>query len=182
MGRCFGIVDAKVAEANFFLGCLEQAGTNFFKARCYFSAYVASARSITYAIQASISDVPGFDQWYGVQQARLRGNPLSRFFHEARVQDHHVGVNLVAGGSSIHSPSGPRITYHFASTGTDVPPPEEDVVEACKKNLTSLVALVYDCYCHFGDLINPHHYFTAESFERNGLRGLIPKSGRSRHL
>ena len=169
MARSFGIVDAKVAEANFFLGCLEEAGANFFKARCYFSAYISSARSITYAIQASIKEVPGFEEWYDHHQEILRRDPLSRFFHEARVQDHHVGLNLVAGGSLIHSQSGPRNLYHFASTGTMALPPEDDVVEACKKNLASLVALVYDCYRHFGDLINPHHYYTKECFEKNGL-------------
>lgn len=170
MSRSFGIVDAKVAEANFFLGELESAGTNFFKARCYFSAFVSSARSITYAMQVSIRDLPGFDEWYGGQQAALRADKLARFFHEARIEDQHRGGNLVSGGCAERGSNGDlRITYHFASYGTKARPPETDVLTACRHYLTVLVSLVFDCYGRFGDFIDPYQYYTDEAFSRRGL-------------
>ena len=170
MSRSFGIVDAKVAEANFFLESLAEAGANFFKGRCYFSAFVTSARSITYAMQAAINDLPGFNEWYAEQQAALRSDDIARFFSEARVLDHHVGVNLVAGGSMTRESDGTlRITHHFASDSTRAPVPQMDVNEACLHYLRALVALVFACYCRFGELIDPHEYYTAEAFGRRGL-------------
>jgi len=170
MSRSFGIVDAKVAKANFFLGCLAEAGTNFFEARCYFSAFVSSARSITYAIQAAIGDLPEFNDWYAQEQAALRSDDIARFFNEARVLDHHVGINLVGGGSMMQQADGTlRITQHFASESTKTPAPQMDVVQACRRYLTVLVALVFACYCRFGELIDPHQYYTAEAFGDRGL-------------
>ena len=170
MSRSFGIVDAKVAEASFFLRRLAEAGTNFFEARCYFSAFVSSARSITFAIQAAIDDVPGFKEWYAEAQAALRSDDTARFFNEARVLDQHVGINLVRGGSMRHEPDGTLgITHHFASDSTKAPAPETDVITACRRYLTALVALVFSCYCRFGDLIDPHEYYTAKAFARRGL-------------
>ncbi len=169
MSRSFGIVDSKVAEANFFLKSLKEAGSDFFKVRCYFSAFVSSARAITYAIQASIGDLPGFDEWYAKQQESLRSNPLARFFHEARVADHHRGVNLVSGGEAISDADGLRILHYFATTGTGVPPPNTDVATACFDYLTALIAIVYACYSQFGELIGPEQYYTEEVFASRGL-------------
>ncbi|MCP4250133.1 MAG: hypothetical protein GY778_24080 [bacterium] len=170
MSRSFGIVDGKVAEASFFLESFAEAGTNFFKRRCYFSAFVASARSITYAMQAAMKELPGFDEWYAEQQAALRSDGIARFFHEARRLDHHVGVNLVAGGSMTCEADGiQRITHHFASDSTKAPVPQMDVYEACVHYFKALVALVFACYCRFGESIDPHDYYTAEAFGRRGL-------------
>lgn len=169
MKRSFGIVDAKVAEANYFLRCLDDAGDNFFKARCYFSAFISSARSITLAIQASLGDLPGFHDWYAEQQGILRLDPVARFFHEARRLDHHLGFNAVAGGEVSSGEDAPRIVYHFTSTGIKNPSPETDVVKAGREYLSILIALVFRCYERFGDLIGPETYYSAESFASRGL-------------
>ena len=71
MDRHFGLVDAKVAEANFFLQQLAGSEANFFTARCYFSPFLSSARSITFALQAVMSGVDGFLEWYKNHQAIL---------------------------------------------------------------------------------------------------------------
>ena len=169
MSRSFGLVDAKVAEANFFFKLLKEAGLNFFHVRCYFSAFVSSSRSITYAMQASIEDVPGFREWYAIRQKALRSNPLSRFFHEARVSDHHLGVNIVSGGEVIAEQGGHKVLHYFASTGTDTPPPHTDVVTACHKYLTALIEIVYECYVQFGKYIDPYQYYSKEAFCSRGL-------------
>ena|SRR5215207_5807717 len=77
MPRSFGLVDDKVLEADFFLNQLAAAGLNFFAARCYFSAFVSSARTVTFALQASMTGIDGFDTWYAAQQSALRMNVLA---------------------------------------------------------------------------------------------------------
>lgn len=61
MARCFGVVEEKIGEADFFLDrlveCAEQAA--FVEARYYFSAFASAARSVTLALQASLSGVEG---------------------------------------------------------------------------------------------------------------------------
>src|SRR5262245_58858219 len=102
--RSFGLVDDKLEEADFFLNELIAAKGNFYRARHLFSAFVSAARSVTFALQGSLSDAPGFAEWYKVRQTELRKNPLARFFHECRTDAQHLGMNPVAGGSS--GPSG----------------------------------------------------------------------------
>ena len=63
MARSFGLVDQKVAEADFFLKKLKEAGFDFFAARCYANAFTTAARTVTYAIQAVMKLVPGFAEW-----------------------------------------------------------------------------------------------------------------------
>jgi hypothetical protein len=169
MSRSFGIVDAKVAEANFFLKSMKEVGSNFFKVRCYFSAFISSSRSITYAIQASIGDLPGFDDWYIKQQEALRSNQLARFFHDARIADHHIGINLVSGGEVTSELGSPHILHYFAKTESDTPSPDTDVVTACQQYLTALIAIVYACYIQFGDYINPDQYYNEEVFASHGF-------------
>jgi uroporphyrinogen-III synthase len=41
-----------VAEADFFLKKLKEAGFDLFAVRCYTNAFTTAARSVTYAIQA----------------------------------------------------------------------------------------------------------------------------------
>ena len=62
--RSFGLVDHKIAEAEFFFTEISKCGFNFFAFRCYVSAFVSSTRSVTFAIQASLRGLVGFDGWY----------------------------------------------------------------------------------------------------------------------
>jgi hypothetical protein len=99
----------------------------------------------------------------------LRSNQLPRFFHEARISDHHIGVNLVSGGEMKKENGQIRIGLNFDSGGTETPAPKTDVVSACKQYLTELIKIVYECYEQFGHLIEPGQYYSEENFAHLGL-------------
>jgi len=163
--RSFDLVDYKVAEAEFFLQCLESSGADFFAAGCYFSAFVAAARSTTFALQAVLSSAPAFRGWYSHHQNRLRNDPVARFFHEVRTVNQHIGTSPVRGGSG--GPGKPW-TYHFSPCDDFPSVPDLDVVAACRDYMSLIVGIVFDCYVVFGELIDPHQYYTHEAFARRG--------------
>lgn len=165
MARSFSLVHQKVAEADFFLKKLKEAGFNFFAARCYASAFTTAARTVTYAMQTVMKPVQGFAEWYTQRQEELKADPTTRFFHQLRTISHHVGENLVSGGSG-----GPNqdTRYWFMPT-KDIPEvPQEDVVAACTRYMAKLVDLVYRCYIDFGPESNAHQRYTAEHFAKLG--------------
>ncbi len=71
--RSFDLVDLKVAEAEFFLKRLRRTRRDFFAVQCHFSAFVSAARSVTYSLQAVLSDRPGFKEWYESHQTAIEG-------------------------------------------------------------------------------------------------------------
>jgi len=164
MPRSFSLVDHRLAETDFFLKKLSTE-CDFFAARCYLSAFVASARAVTYALQAVMKPVPGFADWYGDRQLELKGSPTAQFFHRFRRVNHHIGENLLSRGSS-----GPdRIVQYWFAPTKDVPEvPKEDVVTACRLYMDALVRIVYQCYADFGTEINAHQHYTAEHFSSLG--------------
>lgn len=165
MARSFSLVDQKLAEADFFLKKLKEAGFNFFAARCYVSAFTTAARTVTYAIQAVMKPVPEFADWYTQRQEELKADSTARFFHQLRTISHHVGENLVSGGSG-----GPNLStrYWFMPTKDLSKVPQEDVVTACTRYMAKLVDLVYRCCTDFGPEINAHQHYTAEHFAKLG--------------
>ncbi len=159
-GRKFSLVDGKVAEAEFFLRKISEVGLDFFVARCYVSAFVNSMRTVTYAIQAVLKNQEGFEEWYGKHQTELKQNPICRFFHNFRRVDHHVGENVVQGGSM----NAGVIQLWFGPT-TDIPEvPTEDAVTCCKRYFINILHVVFDCYAEFGFIIDARQYYTAEHF------------------
>jgi len=93
MSQSFGIVEEKLREAEFFLDELCKTNRRSFQAQCFFSAFASAARSVTLALQATMSDVDGFSDWYEQAQARLKLDPLARFFVEIRNDSIHKGLN-----------------------------------------------------------------------------------------
>ncbi len=136
--RSFSLVDHKVAEADFFLDAIAEAGTNFFAAQCFVSAFTSAMRSITYAMQAVLADLPGFRDWYGRQQAQLRDDPICRFFHQFRRVNHHIGDNLVTGGS-FSADTGTRYWFHATREVKEVP--GTDVLDAYRTYFVRILAL-----------------------------------------
>lgn len=163
--RTFGLVDHKIAEADFFLEKISECGYDFFAVRCYVSAFVASARSVTFSIQSVLRELDGFDSWYKKYQQQLQEDPLARFFHEFRRVNQHIGENLVNGGSG--GPNSP-VKYWFSGTCDVTEIPDYDVETSCRKYMISIVSLVYDCYIEFGPYIDAHQRYTAEYFESIG--------------
>lgn len=166
MARSFGLVDYKVQEAEFFLEEVHRRHSkkNFKEVQFGVSAFVSAARSVTFAMQASLKGEPEFDAWYSPRQEALRQDALSRFFHDFRTVTQHIGENVVSGGYQ----SNKGTLYYFVPC-KDLPTvPDLDVITACDTYFKSVLELVFDCYVHLRNVVDGQWYFTAENFERLG--------------
>jgi hypothetical protein len=173
MGRSFQIVEYKVAETDFFLDKIEDAtyGFKLFEARNFISAFLSSSRSITFAIQASISDLPDFQGWYESQQEFMRQNKLGKYFLEARNLSQKVGYYPICNGRTYRDDkNNQRVEYHFDNFTKELSEfvPEDDVLTACKKYFTMLLTVVFNCYQTFGTIIDPEQYFSFENIRKTG--------------
>lgn len=167
MSRSFGLVDYKVQEAEYFLLELRRLSEGFHFGSVQFvaSAFVSAARSITFAMQASLKGIATFDTWYEGRQAILRSNPLAKFFHDFRTVTQHLGINVVSAGTS----SADGIHFYFVPCSDLRYVPEKDVVSASESYFRLVLELVYDCYVHMGPIVNGQLYFTAEHFASRGM-------------
>lgn len=166
MPRSFGLVDYKVQEAEYFLLELQREahGFNFGKIQFCTSAFVSAARSVTFAMQASLKGSATFDNWYPQKQDEMRRDELSKFFHDFRTVTQHLGVNVVRAGFADR---GVKKFYFVACD--DLPRvPEQDVLTACETYFKSILRLVYDCYLVMAPVVNGQWYFTQEHFAASG--------------
>lgn len=166
MSRSFGLVDYKVQEAEFFLLELKRNArhTRFCEVQYCVSAFVSAARSITFAMQASLKSYPEYDPWYESRQAMLRDDPLSRFFQKFRTLTQHIGANVVGGGSFS---KGKKLYYFIPCR--DLPNvPNQDVITACQDYFVTILQIVYDCYLELGPIVDGQQYFTAGNFAALG--------------
>jgi hypothetical protein len=160
----FGLVDEKVQEADYFLGRILDPDHPFHGIQYDTVAFTAAARSITFAMQASLSGIPDFDAWYPKKQEQMRGDPLARFFHNFRTVSQHVGANAVVGGSLRDGKS----LYYFGPLPDLEKVPDLDVASACTEYFKSTLEIVYECYVTFPALINGQWRFTKEHYASMG--------------
>lgn len=186
MSNTFDTVDNKVAEAEFFLRKMSDAGTNIFEVRFYFSAFLAATRTITLALQQFKDQISGFKEWYQPHQDQLKNNELARFFLDARNAHLHGKDHPITRGSFYKD----RALYYFENKNqselhyeeiasyagekytpkliSDYYVPDENVFTACIKYFIILLEIVYDCYVVLGPHIDPQQYYTKEHFASLG--------------
>ncbi|MDB6139108.1 MAG: hypothetical protein JWO94_2180 [Verrucomicrobiaceae bacterium] len=164
MARSFGLVDNKIQEAEYFLDRILEAKQFFFGVQCDAVAFAASARSVTFSMQASLTGLPQFDIWYTRKQSELRDIPLAKFFHEFRRVSQHIGNNVVVGGSS----QGKNTLFHFGPVPGLINVPTLDVASTCTEYFKLLLEVVYEGYLTFNPLINGQWRFTRQHFESIG--------------
>lgn len=164
--RNFDAVDEKLAEADFFLGEIANAGTSWFRVRCYFSAFVSAARSVTFAMQASMKGVSGFDEWYAERQVEMRNDRLARFFHECRTDSQHIGFNHIVSASGGNG----ETRYYFGEPdpGRYVYIPDEDLLTSAHKYMCLIAGIVDRAYSDFGLEIDPDQIYTPNGLVRKG--------------
>jgi hypothetical protein len=165
MARSFSLVDSKVSEAAFFLERIPSCGYNMFEMRCYLSAFVSSARTVTFSLQAVLKGMEGFDVWYKQKQAELKEDKLARFFHDFRTANQHLGDNPARAGSG-----GPGVgpLHWFMPTADISNVPEEDVFTSCKQYFVRVLNVIFECYLQFGPHINGKQRYTEEYFSSIG--------------
>jgi len=165
VARSFDIVDCKVAETEFFLKRISECGYDFFAVKCFVSAFIDSARSITFSLQSCLSDQEGFKSWYTGIQSSLRKNSLVKFFNDFRRLNQHIGIDLVQGGAGG---PGLKTVYYFEPVPDLTEVPSEDVETACRRYFVIVLELIYSCYLEFGPLIDPKQYYTQDHFAKTG--------------
>ena len=173
MAYSFGVVEDKLRETEFFLDQLRQTSRFSFESKCYFSAFVSAARSVTFAMQASLNGVSGFDEWYGGAREQLKTDPLAPFFVEIRNEVVHKGANplnqvsfehlrqYLARQLQLRDRSHVLVLPGVRCSDTTV---LADAIQACTTYFVSLVSIVYDCYCKFRTVVDPQWYLTEENF------------------
>ena len=87
--RSFLSVENKIKESDFFLRCLEV--TKGPEIIYYLSAYLSAARSITFAMQVAMKGIADFEEWYKLQQQKLKEDPIALYLLEVRNYILHEG-------------------------------------------------------------------------------------------
>jgi len=178
MAHSFGLVEDKLREAEFFLDRMRKLSRFSIDARYYFSAFVSAARSVTFALQASLSGVDRFDSRYEVVRDQLKTDPLAPFFLEIRNDVIHAGMNPLNQVPLEHlreylslQLQQPHIRSHFIilpdTRGADSTV-LVDAVKASMQYFTSLVSIVFDCYRRFKSVVDPRWYYTQGNFVAMG--------------
>jgi len=169
MARSISIVEYKVEQARFFLEKIAQCDSNFFAVQCFTDAFASTCRSITFSMQAVISEVDGFKEWYADRMELLKKDTLSQFFNAFRVASIHIGDTVIRGGTSFTDHNGQRKTQHFFVAIPDVPDvPDEDVLSICTTYFINLLNFVYEAFATFRYQLDDRWYYTEENFRRMG--------------
>jgi hypothetical protein len=176
MTQSFGIVEEKLFETEFFLESLRLAKEKRFEARCYFSAFVSAARSVTFVLQATLNGVHGFAEWYENVRNTLKADAFAPYFIDVRNDLVHKGVNPLNAVSLVHLHD--YLSRQFGgdhshvlvipSSGTPCGSEITDAIGACQGYFASLVAIIFDCYDRFRTVVDPRWYFTLENFTARG--------------
>jgi hypothetical protein len=177
MARSFGIVEEKLREADFFLNQLCRSNNLSFEARCFFSAFVSAARSVTLTMQASLKGVRDFDQWYDEIRGQLKTDRLAPHFVEIRNDIVHIGINPLNQVTLEHLQEhlSRQLRQRDRAHILVLPDPNREgasvlvaATQACTEYFTSLVSVTFECYQRFLTVVDPKWYFTTENFQAMG--------------
>jgi hypothetical protein len=162
--RTFDHVDNKLFETEFFLKRMSENDVGWFEVRCYF---VSSSRSVTFAMQASMKGVEGFENWYASIQSDLREDSIARFFSECRTDDQKLGFNHI---NRLLAEEGQR-RYYFGEpeVGRYKFVPKTDVVTTCEHHFRTVCAIVDKAYSDFGLSIDPDQIYTPTGLNSLGI-------------
>lgn len=162
--RSFDLVDHKLMEADYFFekfsGAVAPDETNY-----NFSAFVSAARSVTWSLQAVMKHIPDFEQWYFLEQEKMKLNDLSKVFLGIRNEMSKTGEWPIQMTWLSKDSSGERLVSHFF----EVEGRRYNAVESSFKHMQLLARIVSDCYDKFGTVIDPEQYYTRENLNRLGL-------------
>ncbi|MCE4286601.1 hypothetical protein LYZ77_17190 [Xanthomonas hortorum pv. vitians] len=172
MTRSFGLVEEKLREAEYFLHLLSKTSRHSQEAKFSFSAFVSASRSVTFVLQASLTGIEGFEEWYATAQATLRTDQLAPHFVEFRNSTQKTGENPIGrvGHAHLRQYLAGQLNG-LAPTHVLVHPRTSELVDAldvCNSYLTSVTRIVYDCYVRFRTFVDPQWYFTEEAFKISG--------------
>lgn len=158
MSLAFDTIDEKIAETEFFLQRMCEAGIGL-EFKFYLSAFLSAARTTTLVLQRFDGAVPGFAAWYAPHQQRLAENSVARAFLQMRNEHIHGGPYPVRGAMT----DGKRLEHYFLTKSLKGSPELPHIVEACTEYFVQLLEVVYDCYVQLGKFFDPQQYYTKEN-------------------
>jgi hypothetical protein len=177
MGQSFEVVEGKLCEAEFFLNQFSGSSRFSFEAQCYFSAFVSAARSVTLALQATMTDVADFALWYQSARVKLKADPLAPFFLDIRNKSVHMGLNPLNRVTLDHLREDLFNQMHQEERSHVLILPDvssenstvlTDAVQAATLYFVSLVNVIFESYERFKCAVDPQWYFTCENFVAMG--------------
>lgn len=130
----------RLLEAEYFLGRFVQSYDDEF--RFELNAFLSAARAVTFALQAAMSEVPLFAEWYAGKQETMRADPAMRFFINLRNVSQKIGgVSYVGDGHSSR----------FVGKPEAVPAELQgaNIAKACAEHVIKLANLLRDCSSTF---------------------------------
>ena len=86
--RLFPYTTSKLEDSAINLERMRSA-TDSVEFKAAFTAFLSSARAITYALQEEGAHIEGFKEWYSPFSDQMKKDPLLRFIHNARIEDFH---------------------------------------------------------------------------------------------
>ncbi len=164
VSRSFDNVDFKLAEADFFLQKIQSSSLELFECNFHFSAFLSAARSVTFALQAVMTEVDGFADWYEQQQEVLRTSETALRFKNLRNECLKTGDLPVTGGSFNRGKVTLFLTLPDGRSSAD----QVDAIAAATDYMRRLVKLVFECYAAFGPVIDAEQHYSAKNLKRTG--------------
>jgi hypothetical protein len=138
------LVENKLREAGYFLERMGEAGFDVWAFQCDFTAFLSSARGVTFTMQAVMSGHPEWDDWYDQKRGQLLAGPRGRFMVEMRNITQKVGdVGLDSGMAG----PGQRVRHFLPPILTAKLSADEQGLDAfalCQRHMGVLVRLVQD--------------------------------------
>ena len=171
--KSYDWVREKLAEAEFFAEKIAEARGDVFRVRCYFSAFVSAARSVTFALQfVAKGNVDGFEEWYEGRRIKLESDPLARFFVERRNEVQKRGSARI--GKHSMTPGVPeenRYKHYFSKLGPGdaFEPISQDVATASNEYLELIRDLVDEFEDKFSESVDPYAFFNLEVLGENDM-------------
>lgn len=154
----------KLLEAEHFLGGMTRSSGLTFQFEL--NAFLSACRSVSFYLQKSLSEVPGFENWYSVQQESMRTDPAMRFFLDLRNVSQKQGPVSFVGGSL----PGGGWTYRFLGNLQAVPPElvGTDISAGSATHLAKLAQLLLECSREFPFQSCPARALTVEGMAALG--------------
>lgn len=167
--RGFYLVTQKVAEADFFIEKMKNCGLLDSNFKHYLSAFSSAARSITFCLQYSMEDYPGFAEWYPTQQEILKDDRLAKFFVKIRNESQKRGVIWIE-ESGVGDKNGWTIFRKFTngpnSDIKEIPPGE--IINLCVEYFCSILIVLEKFYRDFDVYVDPRVLFTQRGLHALG--------------
>lgn len=153
----YQLIEFKIAETHFFYSKLIHDDNKALQKKYYFSAFISSARSITFCIQYVFSDIKGFEEWYKKLITNFKAkNNILKNFNDIRVDSIHKGINPFKFNLEfLYFENKSDIMYIFEN---DNVVPYTDALCQCKEYFLVILFIAFEVYIKWGPIFNSDEY------------------------